>query len=329
MAGGDRIPGRVESPRPVERERTIAPHMTWRSRFGCLGGFLATILLIAACSPGPSPAPTATPASTAGPTASPASPTETVAPTAVPTAVRIYLVLGIGEGAGLVPVERLDADPSPTPEAALRLLLAGPNADEAAARPAIYTGIPEGVELRGLTMAGGVAMVDLSSGFEDTTEGELPTSMRIAQVVYTLTRFPGIESVQFEIDGRLVTVIGPPGALFSVDRPLAREDLSDALPPLFVDEPAWGATLVSPVTVTGLANAFEATFELRIADAEGRGVAAGSITASCGTGCWGDFAVDVPFSVQVGGPGLLQVFEESAKDGARINLRQYPVTLTP
>lgn len=303
-----------------------------RSARGSLVGALAAIVLVAACAPGPTPTASSTATSSAipSPTGSPSSsPADSAAPTPTGAALRVYLLLGFGGQAGLVPVARATSDGSATPEAAMRALLGGPTDIEAGARPAIYTAIPGGVELLGLTLDGDVATVDLSDAFEAATDDLLPTSMRLAQVVYTLTSFPGIESVGFKIEGRLVTLIGPAGLEFSIDRPLDRLDLLKALPPLFVDQPAWGGTITSPVHVAGLANAFEATFELRIADAEGRGVAAWTVTATCGTGCWGEFGVDVPFSISAGGPGVLQVFEESAKDGARLNLREYAVTLVP
>ncbi len=309
---------------------SITPMPRWRSAGRSLARLLAAILLVAACAPGPSAGPTTPPSPTLGPTASPGtSSAESPAPTPAGAPLRVYLVLGFGGQAGLVPVVRSISDGGVGPEAAMRALLAGPTEVEAAARPAIYTGIPEHVDLLGLTIDGGVATVNLSGSFEAPTDDGLATSMRLAQVVYTLARFPGIDAVGFEIEGRVVTLIGPPGLEFSIDRPLNREDLLKALPPLFVDEPAWGASIASPVHVAGLANAFEATFELRIADVEGRGLAAGTVTATCGTGCWGEFGVDVPFSIQAGGPGVLQVFEESAKDGGRLNLREYAVTLTP
>lgn len=306
----------------------------WERRSAGLGAALAgTLLVVAACAPGPTaPASTPTPPAveTLGPTASPGSSSPaSVAPTPVSEQLQVYLVLGFGGQAGLVPGVRPNAGGGVGPDAAMRALLAGPTDIEASARPAIYTAIPAGVELLGLRIDGGVATVDLSGTFEARTEDGLPTSMRIAQVVYTLTRFAEIDAVSFEIEGRLATLIGPAGLEFSIDRPLNRPDLHKALQPLFVDEPAWGASISSPVRVAGLANAFEATFELRIADAEGRALAAGPVTATCGTGCWGDFEVLVPFIVQAVGPGVLQVFELSPRDGARQYLREYPVTLVP
>ena len=79
----------------------------------------------------------------------------------------------------------------------------------------------------------------------------------------------------------------------------------------------------------GLANAFEATFHVRILDAGGHALADGPAMATCGTGCWGAWDLDVPYVVAVAGPGTLQAYELSAADGSPTNLTAYPVTLRP
>ena len=279
--------------------------------------------MVGACAPGPT-APPSTPSTSPVPSLGP---TATARPTATAAGTRAYFVLGSGARTGLVPVASAIGAPEDGPESATRALLAGPPVVEGLPLPALRTAIPRGVEWLGLNVDAGVATVDLDATFETVTDDGLPTAFRVAQVVYTLTQFPEIDAVQIHIAGELVTRIGPDG--FPQDRPLVRADFTEQLPALFVDVPAWGSAISSPVHVVGLANAFEATFELRIADAEGRALAAGSVTASCGTGCWGDFDVLVPFTVQAAGPGVLQVFELSPRDGATQNLREYVVTLEP
>jgi hypothetical protein len=51
--------------------------------------------------------------------------------------------------------------------------------------------------------------------------------------------------------------------------------------------------------------------------------------ASCGTGCWGTFKADVPYSVDTAQYGTLRVFNLSARDGSVENLSEYRVWLTP
>ena len=49
------------------------------------------------------------------------------------------------------------------------------------------------------------------------------------------------------------------------------------------------------------------------------------VMATCGTGCWGEWSIDVPYEVDREQLGALIVWEYSAKDGSRIHIREYPV----
>jgi len=274
--------------------------------------------------PGPSPA--ATPGSTPGstprstPGAEPTSSGQT-------TTIRAYFFLGsFVDNAGLVPVLREIPQTPAVGSAAMSALLLGPNDDEMGARPAMYSAIPEGTRLLGLTINDGIATVDLSREFE-TGGGSASVVGRLAQVVYTLTQFPTVTGVQFELDGEPVKVFGGEGVV--LDEPVGRDDYFDQLPAVFVDRPAWGGVLANPARIVGVANAFEATFQVRIADADGRGLGQKNVTASCGTGCWGTFDERIPYTVANAGWGTLQVYERSAEDGSVVNVTEYPVWLTP
>jgi hypothetical protein len=85
----------------------------------------------------------------------------------------------------------------------------------------------------------------------------------------------------------------------------------------------------SPLTVSGTADVFEATVSIRILDGTNNVIADTFTTATCGTGCRGDFEIEVPFSVGTEQPGVIQVFELSAQDGSKINVVRIPVTLVP
>lgn len=285
----------------------------------------AIALVAAACTTSPSPVPSSGPSSGPTPGASGApSPGAT-------TTVRVYFVLGsFTENGGLVPVERriplLEPVGLSAERAAMDALVAGPNAAELGARPAMFTLLPEGTRFLGLELADGVATVDLSGAFE-SGGGSASAKGRLAQVAYTLTQFPTIRAVRFRIDGTLVTVFSD--ARLPLDQPVDRMTYTDQLPAIFIDEPAWGGTLGQPAHLAGLANAFEATFQVRILDAGRRSLADGPAMATCGTGCWGTWDLTVPYSVAAAGPGTLQAYELSAADGSVVNLAEYPVTLTP
>ena len=303
---------------------------------------VAAALLVSACSPStgdlgsvatppPSELPSIelpsaepTPGKTGGPVATPG---QTAGPTSETTTIRAYFFLGsFVDNAGLVPVLRDIPKTQAVGAAAMAALIDGPKGAELEGRPAMYTDIPDGTRFLGLTIDAGVATVNLSKEFE-SGGGSASVIGRLAQVVYTLTQFPTIKTVAFQLDGEPVEVFSGEGIV--LDHPVGRADYTDQLPAIFVDRPAWGGVLGNSARLVGVANVFEATFRARILDGAGRALAAGPVMASCGTGCWGTFDVTVPYTVKSAGWGTLQVFEPSAKDGSPTNITEYPVWLTP
>jgi hypothetical protein len=207
---------------------------------------------------------------------------------------------------------------------ALESLLAGPS--EAELEAGVGTAIPNGTELLGLDIDDGIATVDLSSQYEQGS-GSHAEFLRLAQVVYTITQFETVQRVNFQIEGKPVEMFGGHGLL--LDRPMARRDYRDYLPPILVESPTIGERVDNPVSVSGTANVFEATVSLRILDAGGKEIAKTFTTATCGTGCRGDYSVSVPYEVDREQPGVIEVFESSAEDGRPIHVVRIPVTLTP
>jgi germination protein M len=281
--------------------------------------------------PSGSALPSAEPSASSG-----ATPAPTAAGTPRPTAtaagsdtsiVRAYFVLGSFTGnEGLVPVLREVPQTRAVATAAMRALLAGPDEPELAARPAMYTAIPDGTTLLGISIADGIATVNLSKEFE-TGGGSASVLARLAQVTYTLTQFSTVDGVRFQLDGVPVTTFGGEGVV--LDEPVGRDDFQDQLPAIFVDRPAWGASLGNPGTVSGQANVFEASFQVRLLDAGGRTLVGKTVMASCGTGCWGTFRTSLAYTVAKAQWGTLRVFEPSAQDGSPVNVTEYPVWLSP
>ncbi len=288
----------------------------------------------ASASPSPTasvaPSPTVAPSGSAEPSATSPTPAPTVTPTATPpatTIVRAYFILGSATGnEGLVPVLREVPATRAVGASAMRELLKGPQGAELESSPAMYTTIPDGSRLLGLSIADGVATVDLSGEFA-SGGGSASTLGRLGQVVYTLTQFSTVNRVRFLLDGQPVTTFGSEGVV--LDGPATRADFRDLLPAIFVDRPAWGAAGGNPMRVSGIANVFEAQFVARVLDGKGRILVEQPVQASCGTGCWGTFKIDLGYDPGRAQYGTLRVFERSAKDGSPINVTEYRVWLTP
>lgn len=253
---------------------------------------------------------------------SPAPPAATTAPEAPgpTTTLTIYFTRGEQVGAAHRVVPKTETPGA----AAMEALLAGPTRAEAEA--GLGTVIPEGTRFLGLSIEGGVATVDLSREFE-SGGGSLSMRMRIAQVVHTLTFFPTVEKVAFRLGGEPVEAIGGEGVV--VDPPVDRADFEDLAPAILVESPAVGDSVTSPLRLRGTANTFEATFMIRLEDAQGRALAEDFATATSGSGTRGTFDVTLPFEVAEAGPGTLVVFESSAKDGSPIHVVEIPLELEP
>jgi len=129
----------------------------------------------------------------------------------------------------------------------------------------------------------------------------------LAQIVYSLTSFPTVQSV----NGK------------------TRADVEDFAPAILVEDPSPGEAVTSPMRVTGTANTFEATFTYRLEDAQGNELAKDFVTATSGSGTRGTFDFTVPFTVDSAQDGKLVVFELSAEDGSVTHEREIPLRLVP
>ena len=277
--------------------------------------------LTPAPSGGPSGAPTSGPGSSGSAIAS-AAPSATSAGT---TLVRAYFWLGGLPGSeGLVAVLRAVPSTKAVATAAVNALLSGPTSAETAR--SITTTVPAGSQLLGLTIVGGVATVNLSKEFE-SGGGSASVLTRLGQVVYTLTQFPTVKTVVFQIEGVTSTTFGSEGVV--LDKPVGRADYVSLLPDIWVDRPAFNAAIGNPAHVTGNADVFEATFRISILDASGSVIADVQVMATCGSGCRGTFDTTIPYTVSKGQYGILRVYNPSAKDGTPESVRDERVWLTP
>ncbi len=227
--------------------------------------------------------------------------------------------------------------------ASLLALLDG--ATDAEEDAGLMTAIPSGTDLIDVTLdnATSVATVDLSDDMLSPPRSDEPDAEqealiylgRLAQVVFTLTQFPSIDAVLFEIDGAplrdlpiLETIqINPFYGPIDLAQPLDRTDLEPVIPAIFVERPAIGEAVDLPLRVAGTANTFEAAFVLQLRDADGVVLLEQPSTATSGTGTRGtfDLTLTLPDDRDLSGLTLV-AFERSARDGEPINQVEIPLT---
>lgn len=226
-------------------------------------------------------------------------------------------------GPFLAPIAREVPQTVGMARAALEQLLAGPTDGERKSTPSVTTFIPEGVRLLGVTVDRGLAVVDLSEEFA-ATEDSASVSQRVAQVVFTLTRFDTVDRVLFREAGSPIAVPTGDGQL--TKQPVGRSEFLEFAAAVTVDSPAYGGEGANPIRVTGIAAAFEATFHYALVDADGLILDEGWAMTDNGTG-WGSFDFSIPYAVDHAQVGAVIVWIDSAEDGSRVDIREYPVML--
>jgi germination protein M len=197
------------------------------------------------------------------------------------------------------PVTR-DVEGDQVESRALEALFEGPNSDERDALNAT-TDVP-----------GGGPSLTIKDGVAHFQPGGQYSREAYAQIVYTLTQFPGIRAVQGDRQ-----------------RPYTRADFEDQTPGILVESPLPFADVSSPIRATGTANTFEATFNYELIDTDGKIVDENFVTATSGTGTRGTFDFTTKkFTVPFSGVGSLVVFERSAEDGSRTKLVEIPLRMS-
>jgi hypothetical protein len=277
--------------------------------------------LLAACggssggaASGPTPAVSVT--ASPGATAEPPTPSASPSSLAATTTLRLYFLRG--EQLGVA--ERRVARTTTPATAAMKALLAGPTGAEQEA--GLGTSIPAGTRLLGLGIKDGTATVDLSGEF-GSGGGSASMTSRVAEVVYTLTRFPTVRAVEFLVEGAHLDALGGEGVALA--EPQRRAGWRDFEPAIFVEAPGAGAVLSSPFVLSGTASVFEGSFQARLVDSSGRRIVHVIMQATRGAPGRGRFSQRVPFSTSAR-QGTLIVFDQSMEDGSRRDEVRIPVT---
>lgn len=168
---------------------------------------------------------------------------------------------------------------------------------------------PTGTQILNLKVEGDTAVVDLSSFVRTGSEAE---QAAVQQLVYTVTaNDPEVRAVRLLVNGEV-----PRSGSQDWSQPVGRAPQVDTLGLIWLLQPGEGATVESPVKITGYGTAFEGTVSWVVEAADGSDVAEGFTQA----GANGEFAefsdtVELP-------PGeyTLLAFESSAEDGRPIHM---------
>lgn len=142
-----------------------------------------------------------------------------------------------------------------------------------------------------------------------TVSLDRPTPGQLASIVYTLTRFSSIRSVD----------VGTHAGL-------TRADVDSFVPPILVESPTEGATVPATFTVSGTASVFEATLVVELVR-DGKLLERKTVTASEGAPGRGTFSISL--HAPSGGAATVEAYSPSAADGSRQHEQDIEVTVTP
>ena len=217
---------------------------------------------------------------------------------------------------GLVsPGHRRATPPTDALATAVDSLIAGPDAVDTAA--GLANAVAKTVAIVSLTQSGDVVTIGFNRKFESAN-----TRPQVGQVVYTLTQFPGVDKVQFLIDGQPNGATGVP--------PWSRADLEDMTPSILPLSPAPADGLASTFRCQGLTQ-LRGDIACAVLDAAGHPVDSTSVelptTTSTTTTMLGvapgssppgsiEFDREVTVSPAIHGPATIVVGPRQAGSGA-------------
>lgn len=191
--------------------------------------------------------------------------------------------------------------------------------------PGFYNAIPAGVEIVSVSRKEQAILVEFNEAFRAGAGGLLADMTMLNQIVYTVTDSTNADLVRFFIDGNVVVDFGTDG--LDLTGGLTRESFLDSLNSIIITSPVIWAGDGLPI-VEGIANVFEATVSLDIVDANTGEVGYEDFTtATCGTGCWGEFSFSLE-TPAMGSDSLVRVYWSSPQDGSPVDVVYIPVAET-
>lgn len=89
-------------------------------------------------------------------------------------------------------------------KATLRSMVSGSETEKKIAQSNLHGVLPEGTEIRGMSIKDGTCSVDFSKDILNTVSIEQEKNM-ISAITYTLTEFPTIDKVELQVEGQILT----------------------------------------------------------------------------------------------------------------------------
>lgn len=207
------------------------------------------------------------------------------------------------------------------PRAAVNELISGNPKTPGAARV-----LPTGTSILGLKINDGLATVNFSKEVLNANVGSSGESLGIQSIVNTLTEFPNIKEVSFQVEGKAEgRAMDWWGHVGLYQQPFKRNLEKVHQPAIWITHPVAGQVAGVPLLVKGSARVFEGRVTARLLDESGKKVAEGSASATRGAPERGDFEITITYTPPGKGKGTLEVFWNSPKDGSPQDVVKIPI----
>jgi hypothetical protein len=234
----------------------------------------------------------------------PSDPPMSVSQTPIPVEgdVYVYYVMDDGQSPRLYREQRPNPGMDPV-TAALTTMLTEPATD-----PDYVSPWSPRTQVREYSVSGDTATVDLTQFVKLGAEAE---TVAVQQLVYTVTaNDPSVTQVKLLVDGK-----APTSGHSDWSQPVSRAPMADVQGWVWLLAPAEGATVSSPVTISGYGSAFEGTISWEVRK-DGQKVAEGH-TQGGANGEFGEFTDTIDLD-----PGTYEIraLEFSAEDGSPIHV---------
>ncbi len=186
---------------------------------------------------------------------------------------------------------------------------------------------PKDTRVLGITTEKGLATINFSKEvLTNSNVGSDGEELGIQSVVNTLTEFPNIEKVAFQVEG---SAEGPArdwwGHIGLYEQPFTRDLSRVHEPVIWVTHPSENQVVGIPLLIKGSARVFEGTVQIRLTDNTGQVLAESTATASEGAPGRGKFETSLKFDLPSEGKGTLEVFWLSPKDNSEQDKVTVPV----
>ncbi|MGQ9556866.1 MAG: Gmad2 immunoglobulin-like domain-containing protein [Desulfurispora sp.] len=193
--------------------------------------------------------------------------------------------------------------------------------------PGAHAVLPPRTRVLGIKIENGLCTVNFSEEVLKANVGAAGEALGIQSIVNTLTEFPEIRQVSFQVNGQVDERIRNWwGHVGLYNQPFQR-DLSNVLKPaIWVTYPLPNQVASVPLLVKGSAMVFEGTVSARLKNEQGQEIALGHTTATQGAPGRGDFELRLTYpQPPSGSKGTLEVFWASPKDGSELDKVTIPL----